>query len=97
MTAINLGVWKPKFLLHDASKPWLQLVFSRQRVRKWHRKFSNHHKESIRKIDAVEMIVDWECSHLTKPERQMNARQFLYAKRPELVEQLEPLLQKLGL
>ena len=25
MTALNLGMWKPKYLLHDIEKPWLML------------------------------------------------------------------------
>ena len=27
MTALNLGMWKPKYLLHDIEKPWLMLLW----------------------------------------------------------------------
>ena len=27
ITALNLGIWKPKYLLHDIEKPWLKLLW----------------------------------------------------------------------
>ncbi len=39
LTALNLGIWKPKYLLHDAEKPWLKVFWKGdyKRVQKWHR------------------------------------------------------------
>lgn len=28
MVALDLHVWRPKYLLHDIEKPWLRLFFS---------------------------------------------------------------------
>ena len=36
--AWNLGVWKPKYLLHDIEKPWLKFFWGDyKRVQKWHK------------------------------------------------------------
>ena len=43
-TAWKLGVWKPKWLLHDIEKPWLKLIWGDYlRVRKWHKHHNSHH------------------------------------------------------
>ena len=51
MTALNLGIWKFKYLFHDIEKPWLLLwfkLFNTQevayvKVQKWHRYHNKHH------------------------------------------------------
>ena len=45
LTALNLGIWKPKYLLHDIEKPWLKLLWKGdyKRVQKWHRTHNKHH------------------------------------------------------
>ena len=50
MTALNLGVWKFKYLFHDITKPWLMAyarIFHRENPYKWvqqyHRSHSSHH------------------------------------------------------
>ena len=46
MTALNLGVWKFKYLFHDIEKPWLMLLWKDYtRVQQWHRKHNSHHLE----------------------------------------------------
>lgn len=46
MTALNLHVWKPKYLLHDIEKPWLMLLLKDyKKVQKYHREHNNHHIE----------------------------------------------------
>lgn len=43
------------------------------------------------------MIIDWECSGLTKPEAKLNARETMEQYYPELRDKLIPVLNKLGL
>ena len=43
-TAWKLGVWKPKWLLHDIEKPWLKLIWGDyMRVKQWHKHHNKHH------------------------------------------------------
>ena len=71
-TAWKLGVWKPKWLLHDIEKPWLKLIWGDYlRVRKWHKHHNSHHifygrRYGMNKIDWLGAVIDWECSHFTK-------------------------------
>ena len=111
MTALNLHCWKFKYLFHDAEKPWLKLFFPYKKVRNIHRTHNAHHIEYQGKWDAEAMIIDWECSRFTKEDAPMTAREtynyFInerYEKgiidditRNKLIEQVSPVLKKLGL
>lgn len=84
ITAFNLGIWKPKYLLHDIEKPWLKLLWrgDYQKVQKWHRTHNNHHLEYGLKygwdaIDWEALMIDWECCGLSKQEAQLDARETL--------------------
>ena len=61
LTAIALGVWKPKYLLHDIEKPWLMLLWKDyKRVQKWHRAHNRHHIDTKRShFDFEAMCIDW--------------------------------------
>lgn len=74
-TAINLKAWKVKYLFHDIDKPFLNLIKSNEYVNKYHRTNSKHHVEypNIMKQDYEAMVIDWECSVLTKPTKPLNA------------------------
>ena len=77
MTALNLGVWKFKYLFHDIEKPWLMWIWKDyKRVQKWHRKHNRHHLEYSGKkgYDFEAMIIDWECSRFTKLASPLTAR-----------------------
>ena len=80
-TAWKLGVWKPKWLLHDIEKPWLKLIWGDyQRVRTWHKYHNSHHifygrRNGFNKIDWLAAVLDWECSHLTKCVAERNGRE----------------------
>lgn len=72
MTALNLGIWKPRYILHDAEKPWLMLWAKLVRkdnpykwVQQWHRHHNRHHLE-CKTFNAIEAVIDWECSRYTK-------------------------------
>jgi hypothetical protein len=82
LTALNLGIWKPKYLLHDAEKPWLKLLWrgDYKRVQKWHRIHNRHHLEyglehGWDAIDWEALMIDWECCGLSKQEAQLDARE----------------------
>lgn len=69
MTALNLKMWKPKYLLHDIEKPFLKLFLPYKKVQKLHRKYTRHHLEYWRGVDKIDidaMLIDWECSRFTK-------------------------------
>ena len=80
MVALNLHVWRPKYLLHDIEKPWLRLFFPYAEVQIWHREHSNHHLEYLKKhnvedIDIMAMIIDCECSRFTKQKAPLTAKE----------------------
>ena len=91
MTALNLGAWKPKYLLHDIEKPWMKLFMSYDKVKAWHRTHSRHHLsykdkngkplylkyDVLDKLDYQAMLIDWECSRYTKAEAPKTALQEL--------------------
>ena len=108
MTALNLGVWKFKYLFHDIEKPWLMLLWKDySRVQKWHRNNNAHHMEYEGKWDAYSMIIDWECSRFTKIDSPMTAREtyeyFVNNKykgtyyETRLKKEIFPILEKIGL
>ena len=82
MTALNLKVWKFKYIFHDWYKPWLRLFLPYEKVQKFHREHSKHHLEWLYnhqthedavRFDWDAMIIDWECSRFTKEASQLNA------------------------
>lgn len=84
LTALNLGIWKPKYLLHDIEKPWLRLLWKGDysKVQKWHRIHNRHHLEyglqhGWDAIDWEALMIDWECCGLSKQEAQLDARETL--------------------
>jgi len=81
MVAWNLGVWQPKWLLHDIEKPWLKLFWGDyKRVQKWHKYHNKHHIFSgrhygLNKVDWLAAIIDWEASRYTKNAAPRTARE----------------------
>ena len=81
LVALKLGVWKPKWLLHDIEKPWLKLFLrDYKRVQKWHKHHNKHHifsgrRYGLNKIDWLAAVIDWECSRFTKYAAPKTARQ----------------------
>ena len=69
MTALNLGVWKFRYLFHDIEKPWLKLFLPYKKVQYIHRHIHPHHGEFYLKHGWLfwdDLVIDWECSHFTK-------------------------------
>lgn len=82
MTALNLRVWKWKYLLHDIEKPFLKLIWKYEKVQQFHRKRNSHHLEygfekGWDKVDWLALVIDWECCQYSKQEAQLDARETL--------------------
>jgi hypothetical protein len=81
LVAMKLGVWHPKYLLHDIEKPWLKLFWGDyKKVQNWHRHHNNHHifygrMHGINRIDWLGAIIDWECSRYSKYAAPRTARE----------------------
>lgn len=81
LVAIKLGVWKPKWLLHDIEKPWLKLIWGDyKRVQKWHKHHNKHHifsgrRYGINKVDWLAAVLDWESSRYSKIAAKKTARE----------------------
>lgn len=78
LTALNMRRWKFKYLFHDFEKPWMKLFMKYKKVQKWHRNHNSHHleyglKHGWDKVDWECLIIDWECSRLSKTEAQLDA------------------------
>lgn len=107
MTALNLGIWKFKYLFHDIEKPWLKLILQDyKKVQQWHRKHNSHHMEYEKPWDAEAMIIDWECSRYTKTASPLTAKEiyehFVNIKykntkyEQRLKNEIKPILDKLN-
>lgn len=108
MTALNLGVWKFKYLFHDIEKPFLMILFGGDytKTRNWHKEHNRHHLryKGRRGYDWEAMVIDWECSRFTKSEKPLAARATMEEeikkypdKAGQIRENITPILDRLGL
>ena len=80
LCALNLKIWKFKYLFHDCEKPWLRLFMPYKKIQKWHRNHNSHHLEygliyGFDKIDWEALMIDWECSQMSKKQCPLNCRE----------------------
>ena len=108
MTALNLGIWKFKYLFHDIEKPWLKLFWPYEKVQSWHHNHNKHHlqygvEHGFDNIDWEALMIDWECCSLSKRQCPLNCREEMERilqeykwknYKSEIREHLEPLLNK---
>ena len=108
LTALNLRIWKFKYLFHDCEKPWLRLIWPYKKVQSFHRFHNKHHLEyglehGFDKIDWEALMIDWECSEYTKEQCPLDCRGEMENKisqnvwkdyETEIRSHLEPLLNK---
>lgn len=108
MTALNLGVWKFRYLFHDVEKPFLMIWFRGDytKTRNWHKEHNRHHLryKGKRGYDWEAMVIDWECSCLTKKDKPWRAREVMYREMRDnplmgemIYKNIEPILKRLGL
>lgn len=84
--------------LHDLDKVFLKLFLDTKTVHKIHRKYSKHHTmKASTHSDYVQMVVDWECARITKPDKPLNARGTLKKYYSDLSDKIEPVLEELRL
>lgn len=86
---------------HDMDKvvAYLFSPLSVKEIHKRHRSKSRHHDNTIPKTtkDYVQMIIDWECAAITKPDKPLNAFDTLYTFYPSLEPHILPILHRMGL
>lgn len=74
-TAKEWGVWKFHHIFHDIEKPFLRLILPYEKVQMIHRTNNKHHLEykHPEHRNWTDMVIDWECSSLTKEACPYNA------------------------
>lgn len=84
--------------LHDLDKVFLYLIFSKQTAHNIHTRFArHHHRMASTRNHFIQMIIDWECARITKPDKPLNAHDTLYKFYPNLEDKIYPLLVELKL
>lgn len=66
--------------VHDMDKMLLYLFWDQNRSQKYHVAHASHHLESGREqsyYDMVETVIDYECAPYTKPDKPLNAYDFV--------------------
>ncbi|HCL4455172.1 hypothetical protein EJM73_08845 [Clostridium botulinum] len=84
--------------LHDFDKLIMFVFLNQKTTHRIHRKISRHH--SIRaktRQDYIQMVIDWECARLTKPDKPLNAYDTLYKFYPKLENRILPILKEFKL
>ena len=85
-------------IVHDLDKVFLYLLLGKDKASEIHRKYARHHVNSAKTYkDYKEMVVDWECARLTKPDKPLNAYDTLYKYYPFLEDKILKILQNLGI
>lgn len=93
-----LGYNTVRSLFHDLDKVFLYSIFEYKTVHNFHRNHAHHHIVKAKtRNDYIQMIINWECARITKPDKPLNARQTLYKFYPELEDKILPLLDEFGL
>lgn len=85
---------------HDLDKSLLCLFVDKKTASRYHRQNSSHHMENnIFKIDLdkIEAVLDYECAGYTKPDKPRNAYDTIQELKPELMDELLPIMQMLGI
>lgn len=86
---------------HDMDKVILSCLMDGSLAAKVHRLYNKHHNtnncEKLTKDDLLEIILDWECSRYTKPDKPRNAYDTLYKFYPEIENYIMPILKEIGL
>lgn len=85
-------------LLHDTDKLVLYGRMDKQEASKLHREFSTHHFHNCEtEDDLIQCVVDYECSRLTKKNKNISAYDYIITRTEEYYRALKPTLVNLGL
>ncbi len=82
---------------HDLDKLIMYVAGLPQKLtNKLHLYTSQHHIRNGKVKNPIMAVIDWECAHLTKPDKPLRAREFYEKFCPKMPE-IEEALKKLGL
>lgn len=84
--------------LHDVDKIILYHFLPTEFVHICHQWWSKHHERRAKTHDDfVQMVIDWECARITKPDKPLDAYDTLYKFYPHMVDKILPILKELNI
>ena len=95
---LGYNTWRS--IIHDLDKVILYNVWPHKKVKEFHRKTARHHVENNIKKDRndyIEMVIDWECARISKPDKSLNAYDTLYNIYPNLEKEILPILKEFNI
>ena len=93
-----LGYNTKEGLNHDKDKEIMYHLFPAPIAHAIHTQTARHHKKGARTTnDYKQMVIDWECSRLTKPDKQLKPYQVMEKFYPDLKDIIIPILKEFNL
>lgn len=84
--------------LHDVDKIILYHFLPTEFVHTCHQWWSKHHERRAKTHDDfVQMVIDWECARITKPDKPLDAYDTLYKFYPHMDDKILPILKELNI
>lgn len=84
--------------LHDVDKIILYHFLPTELVHICHQWWSKHHERRAKTHnDFVQMVIDWECARITKPDKPLDAYDTLYKFYPHMEDEILPVLKELNI
>lgn len=84
--------------LHDVDKIILYHFLPTEFVHSCHQWWSKHHERRAKTHDDfVQMVIDWECARITKPDKPLDAYDTLYKFYPHMDDKILPILKELNI
>lgn len=84
--------------LHDVDKIILYHFLPTEFVHTCHQWWSKHHERRAKTHnDFVQMVIDWECARITKPDKPLDAHDTLYKFYPHMEDKILPILKELNI
>lgn len=84
--------------LHDVDKIILYHFLPTEFVHTCHQWWSKHHERRAKTHnDFVQMVIDWECARITKPDKPLDAYDTLYKFYPHMDDKILPILKELNI
>ena len=84
-------------MFHDTDKLAFYLYMEHDLACELHQMVARHHSNDTDDYICYERALDWESSHLTKPDKPLSAYSSLIKNHKNLVEAMRGILEELGL
>lgn len=85
-------------IFHDTDKLILYGIMPKEAAHNMHLLYSTHHIANTRNDkDKEYSVIDYECARLTKPDKPLNAYSTIHKIHSSYIDELTPILIKLGL